>query len=413
MGVWLKLYASKDSSRTIFIVAILFFSLVSGIFGLQSFQVTVPSSGVIDYRSVLRDDFVINGSWWELDTVYSYMYNLSVAFPTFVRREWIGVSYNTYDIYALIIGLGSKYMVMDACIHGNEKTATFGALEFANFLIRNWNDSYWNSRLHEITVVMVPVLNPDGFVKNSYEFDPPDGGGCNGNGKNLNRQFPPGANTTEPEALAYLDLWSRYPPSVLVSHHTGELNKVYWSQYMDSWDDILVKDALQVANQSFVMNDHTETAGDGSWLGKIHTFSQAGYDSMTVAGAGYLYGAVAVLTEFWRPYTKYADAGIDYFLQVSIAMLSHIDNTVQTRTTYSSIGLVEVTEATADVTIALASDISPIPADVTITRIYSSTDPSSVRVDGIALPRGSWSYDSTAKIVTVENAREEIVLVLE
>lgn len=397
---------------TLLLLISLAVSVASESFGSLSVKTTLPSSGSINYgKSVLKDNFVINGSWWSLSTVYGYIYNLSVAYSTFVRREKIGVSYSGYNIYALVIGLGSKYMTMDGAIHGNEKTGTFGALAFANFLIRNWQDPYWNSRLHRVAVIMVPVLNPDGFVKNSYDFNPPDGGGLNGAGQNLNRQFPPGCtNTTAPEALAYLNLWAKYHPSVLVSHHTGQLNIVYWSQYMDSWDDTLTRYALQVANQSFVTNGHTETTSNGTWLGKMYSFRQAGYDDMTVAGAGYLYGAVAVLPEFWRPYPMYADVGIDYYLQIDKAMLSHLDNTVKTATAYSSSAarIVGVTENTTNASVTLHLDAS---STSTVVRIYFAAMPTKVIIDGVTQKDAIlWQYDSTTKIVKVESATDEITL---
>jgi len=406
--------ALKKHVWIIFLGLILSTLFLSEVFSLTT-QVTIPTNGSINYNElVLKDEFVVDGEWWNLDTVNNYMYNLSEAFPSFVRREEIGVSCNGYSIYALIIGLGSKYMVIDGAIHGNEKTGTFGALKFANYLIRNWNDQYWNLRLRKVSVVMVPVLNPDGFVKNSFEFDPPNGGGLNGHGKNLNRQFPPGCtNTTEPEALAYLHLWAKYPPSVLVSHHTGQMNLAYWSQYMDAWDDTLVKYTLQIANQSFVANNHTETAGDGTWLGKMYHFYQAGYNDMTVAGAGYLYGAAAVLPEFWRPYTKYANAGTDFFFQIDKAMLSHLDNTIQTRTAYSSERLVEVREnsARANFSVTIALDPYNFPAQETISKIYSAAKPTGVSVDGTPEKEGTiWYYDSATRILTVKNATKEIVL---
>ncbi len=222
------------SKGSLLVISLILVVLGVGFFeclGVQAPYV-VPTSGTIDYPSFqFRSDFVVNGKWWSLSTVNSYMYNLSVAFPSFVRREKIGTSCNGYGIYALIIGVGPKYMITDSAIHGNEKAGAFGALNFANCLISSWNDPYWNSRLREITVIIVPVLNPDGFVKDTFVFDPPDGGGLNGDGSNLNRDFPPGVlNTTAPEAVAYLNLWAKYPPSILVSDHTGETGVVYWSQ---------------------------------------------------------------------------------------------------------------------------------------------------------------------------------------
>jgi hypothetical protein len=91
---------------------------------------------------------------------------------------------------------------------------------------------------------------------------------------------------------------------------------------MSSQDKTLVRHALQGANQSLIANNHTEKAGDGTWLGEMHDFRQAGIDSMTVAGAGFLYGSMAVLAEFWRPYPKYADVGTDFFFQIDMEMLS-------------------------------------------------------------------------------------------
>lgn len=402
-------FGFKELALIISLVILLLCAFALECFSLQ-FPTLIPTSGSISYTPVLDDNFVVQNKWWDLDTVYDYMYNLSAAYSGFVRREKIGVSCNGYDVYALVIGSGSKYMIIDGAIHGNEKMGTFGALKFANYLIRNWNDPYLNARLHRVAVVIVPVLNPDGFSKDSFAFDPPDGGGCNGNGANLNREFPPGVtNTTEPEAVAYLNLWAKYKPSVVVSHHTGAANIVYWSQYMDSWDDLLVKDALQVANQSFVKNNHRENASDGTFLGKINSFGQAGYDSMTVAAAGYLYGAVAVLPEFYRPYETFADVGTDYFFQIDKAMLSNLDNTLQTSTVYSSLGLIDVVESATNVTITLNTYDSY--TQMTTSKLYCDAIPTYVWVDGVKLGQGTvWTYDLNTKILTVADATEEIVV---
>lgn len=400
---------TAQSTWIVLLYILLLGTLVFESYSLQSASIVVSTTGSVSYASVLNDGFVVGGKWWNLETVYAYMSNLSSTFSSFVRREKIGVSYNGYDIYALVIGTGYRYMVIDGAIHGNEKLGTFGALRFANYLIRNWGDPYWNARLHRVTVVMVPVLNPDGFVKDTFAFDPPDGGGCNGNGVNLNRQFPPGVtNTTEPEAIAYLDLWAKYVPTVVVSHHTGSANIVYYSQYMDSWDDLLVKDALQVANQSFVSNGHNENASDGTNLWKINSFGQAGYDSMTVAGAGFLYGAVAVLPEFYRPYETYADVGTDYFLQIDKAMLSNLDNALQTNTVYSSAGLIRIAGNATKVTVTLNNFIS---TTATISKVYCTDLPSEVWIDGMKTNQGPiWQYDSNTKIVTIRNATKEIMI---
>jgi hypothetical protein len=174
---------------------------------------------VKDFPTGTYSRWMANGSsWWDLAWVYNRIETLVAANRDILDRWVIGKSVEGRNITAVVVGKGSRNIIIDACIHGTEKAPTFASLHIVELLLEYYrSDPLWQSRLlNDWRLIIIPVLNPDGFVANT--------GKENANGIDLNHQFPPGANTTEPEDWALRWLMGNYTPTVYVNMHEG----YYW-----------------------------------------------------------------------------------------------------------------------------------------------------------------------------------------
>jgi len=72
----------------------------------------------------------------------------------------IGKSVNGEDIYSIILGTGSKKILMWSQMHGNESTTTKAVFDFINVLKTSKTIS--KAILKSCTIQIIPILNPDG-----------------------------------------------------------------------------------------------------------------------------------------------------------------------------------------------------------------------------------------------------------
>jgi len=272
--------------------------------------------------------WMANGqSWWDLTRVYNHI-NSIVNENGDIAEKWIiGQSVEGRDITAIVIGKGNRYAIIDGCIHGNEKTATFSCLRTAELLIEYYrSDQYWNTKLNQYTIIIIPVLNPDGFTRGSR---------TNANGVDLNRQFPPGGTTTEPEAWALRWLMGNYTPTIYINVHEGyhwyPLDMLY-GNYEEAPYVSLTIEALRAANNTFVALKHwgwfTEE-GSNVWIGKANGIYRAGYNSMAIAYASSEYDTSCLLMEtyLWSPKwgARKCLWGLDYYCCVHLAFLRYLN----------------------------------------------------------------------------------------
>jgi len=211
-------------------------------------------------------------------------------------------------------------------MHGNEKTGTFACLRIAELLVEYYrSDPFWRSRLAEYTVIIIPVLNPDGFALNTRG---------NANGVDLNRQFPPAGTTTEPEAWALRNLMDNYTPTIYVNVHEGWHNyplHMIYGNYESSATRSITIAAMRQANDTFVQlrNWGWFTENDANvWIGKVNVIVRGGINSMAVAYASYEYQASCMLLETFL-WSGLWDArkclwGTDYYPAVIISFLQRI-----------------------------------------------------------------------------------------
>ena len=70
-------------------------------------------------------------------------------------------------------------------------------------------------KLTECKVIIIPVVNPDGFIRNSR---------FNANGVDLNRNFPPTGSASQPETQALMNLMENYKPIFLIQRFFPKKN---------------------------------------------------------------------------------------------------------------------------------------------------------------------------------------------
>jgi len=231
------------------------------------------------------------------------------------------------SIPAIIIGNGTKNAIVDGSIHGNEKTGTFACLRIAELLIQYYrSDPYWKTRLMQYKVIIVPVVNPDGFVRDTRE---------NANGVDLNRQFPPGGTPTQPEALALMNLMGNCAPTLYVNMHEGyywyPLHMIYGA-YLTGLSLTLTKNALQQANQTFVgLNEYGWFVDGGSqvWVGKVNTIvAGGGQPGMASDYASYAYNTSSTILETFVWSDSYGARqclwALDYYPAVVLSFLKNL-----------------------------------------------------------------------------------------
>jgi len=240
--------------------------------------------------------WMANGQqWWNLTWIYNRIDTLVNENPDIANKQVIGYSVLGRAIPAILIGKGAKNAIIDGSIHGDEKTGTFACLRLAELLINYYEtDPIWRSRLTEFKVIIVPVLNPDGFANNVRE---------NANGVDLNEQFPPDGAPTQPEAFALMNLMGNYTPSVYVNMHEGYYwypSDMLYGNYETGAGKSATIGAMQQANETFATLNHygrfTES-GSNVWIGSFRAIYQSGKWGMTVSYASYKYHASCMLIE--------------------------------------------------------------------------------------------------------------------
>jgi hypothetical protein len=283
---------------------------------------------VRDFPTGQYTRWMANGQqWFNLTWVYNRIDSIVNANTDIARKIVIGRSVTGRDIPAIVIGKGSKNAMIDGSIHGNEKTGTFACLRIAELLVQYYrSDPYWKSKLTEYKVIIVPVVNPDGFVSNTRS---------NANGVNLARQFPPSGTPTEPETYALMNLMGNYTPTLYVNCHEGSyyypLHMIYGA-YLSGSDLKLTKNALQEANQTFVgLDEYGWFTDNGShvWIGKVNTIVAGGGEpGMASDYASWAYNTSSTILETFV-WSQTYDArqslwGLDYYPAVILSFLRNL-----------------------------------------------------------------------------------------
>lgn len=144
-----------------------------------------------------------------------------------VALEVIGRSNEGRDLYLARVGTGPTKVLYITQQHGNEPLGTEAALQLLRRLA-NGGGAGWNAILAQITLLVVPKVNPDGAERFQRQNHDPDCSGafCTpGVGFDVNRWHDPAvapeANPV-PEAAAVQRAFARYHPRFVVDfHHQG------------------------------------------------------------------------------------------------------------------------------------------------------------------------------------------------
>jgi len=343
--------------------------------------------------------FAIGTNWPSITWVYSWMVNFTGANSDVVSMRSVGTSVQARPINALFVGNGSRYSIVDGSIHGNEKSTTFACLRLAEVIIEDYRvGGYWNKRLEEYTIIIIPILNPDGFAAGTRE---------NANGADLNRQFPPGSNTTEPEAWALRWLMGNYTPTIYVNNHEGgtvEPNKIFYGPYQEATQKNFSMDNIGFAMAAFAALDHWGYFTDGGlnlWIGKMHGPFQGG-SNYAIAYASWKYQTSSMLVESIVTSPRKCLYAADLYVCLALSFLSHFDKLVEDNFTVYSNAKIKSVAWSGQLRIQI--DGSELTKS-SITKVYvgDRVKPVTVKIDGEERAEGDgWAFD--LGIITVTSA---------
>lgn len=215
---------------------------------------------------------------YSMDSLYADIKRLTAAYPE-LRVEQLGKSYFGDPIYALVMGQGSKTLLVTAGIHGWEWVGSYlGMRGVAELLYNNAHEDLATLKTFaDYRIVVIPVVNPDGVriaqgerqpLVGNYGPEELRGWKANAWGVDLNRNFPhgykemarflphsprpsfyPGTSpASEKETQSVMLALSKYEPEMLVDLHSSG-NVVFWhynqSQHLRR-DDALAQDVAAI-----------------------------------------------------------------------------------------------------------------------------------------------------------------------
>jgi len=87
---------------------------------------------------------------------------LAAAHPGRLALEEVGRSFEGRPIHLLTAGRGPRRVLLWSQMHGDEPSATPALLDVARYLATKTGDPVIRTIRDELTILMVPMLNPDG-----------------------------------------------------------------------------------------------------------------------------------------------------------------------------------------------------------------------------------------------------------
>ena len=138
-----------------------------------------------------------------------YITNLDIELclkkrPAFVYSV-VGYSVEHRPIYSLRFGKGPKKVLMWSQMHGNESTTTKALFDCFNLFFTN--NAIPNVILEACTIVVIPILNPDGAQRYTR---------LNANGVDLNRDA---QTLSQPESKVLRDVFNAFKPQYCFNLH--------------------------------------------------------------------------------------------------------------------------------------------------------------------------------------------------
>jgi len=331
----------------------------------------------------------------------------------------IGKSVLGRDINATRFGNGSRYIIVNAAIHGVEKTPSAALLRLLEVIQENFQtNGYWKNRLSEVSLIAIPILNPDGYVSNTRE---------NANGKDLNRQFPPAQTTTEPEAWALRWLWGNCSTIIYIDLHEGRagspLDYYYAVDFTTTAVDVeeFSKQNIYWTGKDFEALNHWGYYTEWQWatnplpIGKIRLYSaHGGTGGQTDIGASYLHNISSYLVEsfIWSGSYKARQMlwAMDFYVASVLGFISHLDRLrsddllVVTQGDIKSFAWTDKLRLEID-----TSDLSYTADSITKIDVADRTKPLYVSIDYEEKSEGNgWTYYNGINIITGAENQIEI-----
>ena len=119
----------------------------------------------------------------------------------------VGSSFLEVPIKTIQIGSGSKKILAWSQMHGNETTTTKGILDLLHLFINNKEDSTVKEILEQCSLLIIPMLNPDGAARYTRE---------NVNNIDLNRDA---CELKEPESQVLRKVFEDFKPDFCFNLH--------------------------------------------------------------------------------------------------------------------------------------------------------------------------------------------------
>jgi protein MpaA len=168
---------------------------------------------------------MINNKLISQITIILILGKVVYSIQTEVKKEYvykehiIGYSVENRPIYLIEIGSGKEITLILGVIHGDEPQGKYIIERLKEYLKKNM------SILKNKKVLLIPVANPDGFIKKTR---------VNARGVDLNRNFPtkdwgtirkkkrynPGQRKPEPETQAIIKVIELYKPDKIIAIHS-------------------------------------------------------------------------------------------------------------------------------------------------------------------------------------------------
>jgi hypothetical protein len=136
-----------------------------------------------------------------------------------------GLSGEGRQLYYATVGDGPDVFWLQARIHGNELLVTEAALQILKYLGSSGTPEAQRIR-DALTVVVIPMYNPDGATANIRQSTTPSR-------IDLNRDW---ENFQQPESRAFYALWERLRPRLALDlHHFGQASRVQGTNELNSF----------------------------------------------------------------------------------------------------------------------------------------------------------------------------------
>jgi hypothetical protein len=368
--------------------------------------------------------FAIGTEHWTYDQVMARLRSWVANAPRGMNASLvrIGKSVLGRDINATRFGNGSRYIVIDASIHGNEKNPTAAVLRLLEVIQENYEaNGYWRNKLNEVSVIVIPILNPDGYVSNTR---------YNANNKDLNDQFPP-QTTTEPEAWALRWLWGNCSTIIYVNLHEGRhwqpLDYFYATNYTTTTVDVkgFSWQNIHWTGDDFASLRHWGYYDEGSWstnplpIGEVRLYSRHIGNGQADIGASYLHNSSAYLVESFVWSSSYNGTNhkarqmlwaMDYYIATVLGFVSHLDRLRQEDFLIVTQGNIKSFTWTDKLRLEIDSSQLP-PSSNCTTKIDVGTraKPLSVVADGRTISQDQgWTYSNGLITITCAKNRIEI-----